>query len=189
MPWRDIVFTADGLVLPPSSWQARTAASTDAVRHRHALAHARCISEEERVLLDSLAPTDWTAAKEDVDATMTITPSISRCASCAMTTTPSISRCSSAAIAITPSTSRRGSAAMTTISPCGSETMDAQEFCLRFDAAPPRRCSLAPPPPADERTELPSTTVSTSALGTTEKLTRSTPMPASSEPAGIASKP
>jgi len=188
MPWRDIVFTANGILLPPS-WPACTATITDSVRHGKALARARSISEEERVLLDSLAPTEWTAAKEDVDATITTSPSMSRCASCAMTNTPSISRCSSAAIAIIPSTSRRGSALMTTISPCGSETLDAQEFCLRHDAAPSRRCSLAPPPPASARAEQPCETVSSNAVGIAEKLTRGTPMPASSEPAGMASKP
>ena len=47
MPWRDIIFTADGCVFPPS-WTA-----TNPVRHGQAL-----ITDEERVLLDLLAQTE-----------------------------------------------------------------------------------------------------------------------------------
>ena len=88
MPWREIIFTADGII-----WPAGPAAITDSVRHGHALARARCISEEERVLLDLL---DWTAVK-----TMQVVDlpeaSISRCNSAASrASTPAISRCGSA---------------------------------------------------------------------------------------------
>ncbi|KAJ1479195.1 hypothetical protein T484DRAFT_1903363 [Baffinella frigidus] len=51
MPWRTIIFTADGMILPPS-WTA----ASDSVR-----GGAICgalISEEERVLLDLLAQTE-----------------------------------------------------------------------------------------------------------------------------------
>ena len=148
MPWRDIVFTSDGIVLPPS-WPARTAASTDAARHEQASARARRISEEERVLLDLLAPTEWMAAKKDNDASAP--PSVSRCASEAFTPTPSTS----------------GSATLTTspsLSWCDSATMATPELCLRHDAAPPRRGPLSILPPADERAELPTETSPCNAL-------------------------
>jgi len=147
MPWRDIVFTSHGIVLPPS-WPGWTAASTDAVRHGHACARARCISDEERVLL---AQTEWTAATKDNDAS----------------TPPSVSRCASDAITPTSSSSRSGSATLTaapSISWCNSATMATQEPCLRHDAAPPRRGSLTILPPADERAELPTETSSCDAL-------------------------
>ena len=88
MPWREIIFTDDGV-----TWPARPAAMTDSERHGHALAHARCISEEERVLLDLLEPT--TVIKSlvvDLPETQ-----ISRCSSAASrASTPAISRCGSA---------------------------------------------------------------------------------------------
>jgi len=149
MPWRDIVFTPHGMVLPPS-WPGWTAASTDAVRHGHACARARCISDEERVLLDKLAQTEWTAATKDNDAS----------------TIPSVSRCASDAITPT-SSSRRGSATLTaapSISWCNSVVMATQEPCLRHDAAAPRRGSLTILPPADERAELPTETSPCNAL-------------------------
>jgi len=61
MPWRHIIFTDAG-ALYPANWDMSctnglpcTVVSTDSVRHSRAIAHARCISEEERALLDSLA--------------------------------------------------------------------------------------------------------------------------------------
>ena len=47
MCWRDIIFTTDDMILPASQGPAYIPKT---VR----LARARCISEEERVLLDSL---------------------------------------------------------------------------------------------------------------------------------------
>ena len=58
MPWRDLIFTDAGVVYP-ATWDMRDMIFTadglpsfDSVRHTRAIAHARCISEEDRVLLD-----------------------------------------------------------------------------------------------------------------------------------------
>jgi hypothetical protein len=60
MPWREVIFTDAGVVYP-ATWDmsyrdivftADGLPSFDSVRHSRAIAHARCISEEERVLLD-----------------------------------------------------------------------------------------------------------------------------------------
>ena len=102
MCWRDIHFMADGIILPPS-WPAWI---PDAARHGHALARARCISEEERVLLDSLAqtetqihansrlPTNATGEANSEAATIATTPSMSRCGSVctALGTTETLAR-------------------------------------------------------------------------------------------------
>ncbi|KAJ1479196.1 hypothetical protein T484DRAFT_1749261 [Baffinella frigidus] len=81
MCWRDIVFTADGMILPPSWTAASDSGRGGAIR-------GALISEEERVLLDLLAQTD---SLNDASSVAT-TPSISRCGSTDMATTPSI-RC------------------------------------------------------------------------------------------------
>ena len=108
MCWRDIIFTADGMILPPS-WPAWTAAIPDSVRHGHALARARCISEEERFLLDLLTETEThfrakprlpTNATEEANSEAPF-----------IATTPSISQCGSVAIA-------------------------SHQLCLRHDPAP-----------------------------------------------------
>ncbi|KAJ1473060.1 hypothetical protein T484DRAFT_1752349 [Baffinella frigidus] len=55
MPWRDIIFTGDGIILPPS-W---TQSGMDDVASfaTGGIVRPPSISEEERVLLDMLAPT------------------------------------------------------------------------------------------------------------------------------------
>ena len=122
--WREIIFTADEMILPPS-WPEWTA---DAVRHGHALARARCISEEERVSLNSLAQTEThfqvnpqlpTNATEEADsdaASIATTPSISQCGSVAIASQPTNAteeaNSEAASIATTPSVSRSGSATL-----------------------------------------------------------------------------
>ena len=65
MPWRDIIFTDAGIVYP-ATWDmsADGLPCTDSVRHSRAIAHARCISEEERVLLDFLAGVEYPATSD-----------------------------------------------------------------------------------------------------------------------------
>jgi len=65
MPWRDLIFTDAGIVYP-ASWDmtADGLPCTDSVRHSRAIAHARCISEEERVLLDFLAGVEYPAISD-----------------------------------------------------------------------------------------------------------------------------
>jgi len=94
MCWRDIIFTADGMILPPS-WPVWTAAITDSVPHGHALARARCISEEERVLLDVLAPNETHVPVADERLSPTNATGEANNDAASIATTPSISRCSS----------------------------------------------------------------------------------------------
>jgi hypothetical protein len=56
MPWRELIFTDTGVV-DPTTWDmtADGLRCTDSVRHGRAIAQARCISEEDRALLDFLA--------------------------------------------------------------------------------------------------------------------------------------
>jgi hypothetical protein len=98
MCWRDIVFTADGMILPPS-WTA----ASDSVRG--GAIRGAVISYEERVLLDLLAQTEThcqadprslaNATREaNSDAfSITTTPSMSRCGTANMATAPSIRPC------------------------------------------------------------------------------------------------
>ena len=158
MPWREIIFTADGMILPPS-WPAWTVASTDSVRHGHALARARCTSEEERVSLELLAQTETHFQVKPRSPTNATKEADSDAAS----------------VATTPSTSRRSSV--------------SRQRCVHHDAVPESPVALSLLPPTDYHAELPTETSSCTALGTTETLTRSTLMPASSAPWGIAARP
>ena len=88
MPWRQLIFTADGII-----WPAWPAIITDSVRHEQALARARCISDEERVLLDLL---EWTAAKKVQDVVLPEALISRRGSAASQASTPSISRCGSA---------------------------------------------------------------------------------------------
>ncbi|KAJ1476719.1 hypothetical protein T484DRAFT_2024044 [Baffinella frigidus] len=91
MPWRDLIFTGDGVILPPCTQSFATVG----------IVLPPSISEEERVLLDLLAQpkknfqakprsiaTATPEANNDALSTAT-TPSISRCASSEMDTSPS----------------------------------------------------------------------------------------------------
>jgi hypothetical protein len=107
MCWRDIIFTADGMILPPS-WPAWI---PEAVRHEHALARARCISEEERVLLDALAqtksrlPTNANGEANSEAVSIATTPAMSRCSSvCAAPgTNETLARCNPVPASTEPS--------------------------------------------------------------------------------------
>jgi len=156
MCWRDIIFTADGMILPPS-WPAWTV--KDSVRHGHALARARCISEEERVLLELLAQTETHFQVKPRSPTNETKEANSDAAS----------------IATTPSTSRSSSV--------------SRQRCVRHDAVPESPVALSFLPPTDYHAALPTETLSCTAVGMLETLTWSTPMPASSAPSGIASEP
>ncbi|KAJ1478374.1 hypothetical protein T484DRAFT_1904727 [Baffinella frigidus] len=91
MPWRDLIFTGDGVILPPCTQSFATGG----------IVLPPSISEEERVLLDLLTqPKKNFQAKPRSMATATpkatnddlstaTTPSISRCGSYEMDTSPS----------------------------------------------------------------------------------------------------
>ncbi|KAJ1471822.1 hypothetical protein T484DRAFT_1753036 [Baffinella frigidus] len=107
MPWRDIIFTGDGIILPPS-WN-ESGLNDAASFATGGIVLPPSISQEERGLLDMLAstemhfevkprsPSNATGESNDDAFSTASTPCISRCESFEMDTTPYQSRRTSAA--------------------------------------------------------------------------------------------
>ncbi|KAJ1478375.1 hypothetical protein T484DRAFT_1904728 [Baffinella frigidus] len=128
MPWRDLIFAGDGIILPPCTQSFATGG----------IVLPPSISKEERVLLDLLAqPKKNFQAKPRSIATAT--PKANNDA-LSTATTPSISRCGSYEMDTSDSQSRPSSA--------------DQELCILHDAAPKSPAALASLPPTGKPVDV-----------------------------------